>query len=145
VLLAVVLGYCFTYEPAPEVRVRWRDGVTPKRQEALERQFRLVNRNAVGDRFSYDLLDTRQRNVEALLRERDVDDTDRIDRQRIRVRPDAPYGQSWMWVAHRLPLLRIAGVVESVVAGCVLVLAVSVAVLMKKRPGFFRRRVPEAS
>ncbi len=39
VLLASAGAYHLPYEPAPLVRVRWRDGVTAQRRAELERRF----------------------------------------------------------------------------------------------------------
>lgn len=134
VLLGLATAYYFTYEPAPEIRIRWRHGLPTERVAELERRFRLVNRKPSEDRFSYDLLDTRPENVKALVNERDIEDTDRVDREGSTIPPDAPYGESWMWAAHRLPVLRTPGVTEGIVAACSVVLAASVAVLMRTRP-----------
>ncbi len=56
--------------------------------------------------MSYDLLDTRQSNVKALLRAPEAEDTDHINRSESIVPFDAPYGESWMWIGHRTPVLR---------------------------------------
>ena len=105
--LAFTGAYYLTYEPAPLVRVRWRDGVTAERRAELERQFLLVRPEPhEGRTISYDLLDTSRGNVEALLRTPEVEDTDHIDRAGSFVPFDAPYGESWMWIGHRTPVLR---------------------------------------
>ena len=49
------------------------------------------------------------------MREPDVADTDRVGRERFTLPLDVPYGTSWMWVAHRTPVLRIPGVTGAVV------------------------------
>ena len=36
--------------------------------------------------------------------------------------PDIDYGQSWMWIAHRIPGLRAPGIVEAIVMTCVIAL-----------------------
>jgi hypothetical protein len=115
VLVALGLAYYLTYEPAPEIRVQWRVGIEPQRRAELERRFLLVNPAPFEDRLSYDLLDTSRENVEALVKERDVADTDRVDRVNYAIPFDTPYGESWMWAAHRTPLLRVPGVVEALV------------------------------
>jgi hypothetical protein len=127
ILVALGAAYYFTYEPAPRIAIRWPEGIDPSRREELERRFLLVNPEPERDRFEYDLLDTSRANIEALVREPDVADTDRVSRERFTVPLDVPYGTSWMWVAHRTPVLRIPGVVGALVAVCVLVLVVGIA------------------
>jgi hypothetical protein len=126
--MLIVLGaaYYLTYEPAPQIRVRWRDDLEPERRETLERRFRLVNPSPFEDRLTYDLLDTSRRNIEAMMHERDLDDTDRVDQESYRIPFEVPYGGSWMWVAHRIPVLRAPGVVGGIVLTCVAVLAAAV-------------------
>jgi hypothetical protein len=122
-LLALGTAYYLTHEPAPEIRVLWRSGITAERRAELERRFLLVNRAPYEDRFTYDLLDTRLENIKALVNERDAADTDGVGRVFYTLPVDFPYGQSWMWIAHRLPVLRIPGVVEGTVGVCALVVA----------------------
>ena len=128
VLIAFTVADYLTYEPAPEIRILWRAGLDPERREDLERRFLLVNAMPFEDRLTYDLLDTRLENVEALVNERDIQDTDRVDRVGFTIPPDIPYGASWMWIAHRLPVLRIPGLVQGIVLACTLVLAASLGV-----------------
>ena len=107
VILSFAGAYYLTYEPAPLVRVRWREGLPPERRAELERRFLLVRPVLhEGRTFSYDLLDTRHSNVAELLEHPDAEDTDHIDRATATVPFDAPYGESWMWLAHRTPVLR---------------------------------------
>jgi hypothetical protein len=133
VLLVVGAAYWFTVEPAPEIRVRWQPGIDAARRAELERRFLLVNPAPFEDRLTYDLLDTSRANVEALVNERDIQDTDRVDREHFAIPPDVPYGASWMWVAHRLPVLRVRGVVEGILIACALVLAVSLGGMIESR------------
>jgi hypothetical protein len=140
-LVALGLAFYFTYEPAPEIRIQWRSGLTPERQAALERRFLLVNPRPVEDRLAYDLLDTSRANVEALVNERDVADTDRVDRVGYTIPFDIPYGTSWMWVAHRTPVLRIPGVIESIVLAAAVVLSAAAAIVRRRaRRGRLRAR-----
>ena len=107
VLLALAGAYYLTYEPAPVVRVRWREGLPAARRAELERRFLLVRPVPhEGRTLSYDLLDTRHSNVAELLGHPDAEDTDYIDRSTATLPFDGPYGESWMWIAHRTPVLR---------------------------------------
>ena len=133
ILLGLGLAYYFTYEPAPEIRIRWRDGLDPGRRAELERRFLLVNRAPFEDRLTYDLLDTSRRNVEALVRERDIADTDRVNRTNYTIPFYVPYGSSWLWVAHRTPVLRIPGIVNGLVLVCAAVLVVAAVGVMRRR------------
>ena len=106
-LAALALAYWLTVEPAPSIRVRWRDTVASEQQAALERRYLLSNPRAPIQRsIAYDLLDTRRRNIEALVRDPAVADTNDIDRNAFEVPFDTAYGERWMWVAHRTPGLR---------------------------------------
>jgi hypothetical protein len=133
VLLLLAGAYWLTYEPAPRIGIRWEKGVTSERQAELERRFSLVNRTVSEDRLAYDLLDTRQSNIHAIVHERDVYDTDGISRRDATLPPDYRYGESWMWVAHRTPVLRSAGVVEGIVVACGLLLLTSAGILIRAR------------
>ena len=106
-LTALACAYWFTYEPAPGVRVSWRPGIALEQQEALERKYMLSNRRGfMSGSLAYDLLDTTHANIEALLKDPAVVDTNDIDDEWMRVRLGTDYGDEWMWVAHRTPLLR---------------------------------------
>jgi hypothetical protein len=106
-LAALAFAYWFSYEPAPGIRVMWQPGVTLEQQTALERKYMLSNRRAPHLRsLAYDLLDTRRSNIEALVKDPAVVDTNDIEDQWARVRLGTAYGDRWMWVAHRTPLLR---------------------------------------
>ena len=132
-LLALGVAYALTYEPAPEIRILWRTGIAPQRRAELERQFLVVLPRPYEDRLAYDLLDTRRSNIEAIVRERDVANTDGIRQADFAVPADHPYGMGWMWIAHRTPGLRRAGVVEAVVATCLGMLVVCIAVIVRAR------------
>ena len=106
-LAALAFAYWFTYEPAPGVRVSWRPGIALEQQEALERKYMLAGRQApMNGSLAYELLDTTRSNIEALLKDPAVVDTNDIDDEWARVRLGTDYGNRWMWVAHRTPLLR---------------------------------------
>ncbi len=107
-LAALAFAFWFTYEPAPGVRVSWRPGTTLEQQETLERKYMLSNRRApLNGSLAYDLLDTTHDNIAALLKDTAVVDTNDIDDEWTRVRLGTDYGDEWMWVADRTPVLRI--------------------------------------
>lgn len=133
VLLSLAAAYWLTYEPAPQIGITWRPGISEERRADLERRFLLVNPAFENDRRLYDLLDTRQSNLKALIFEPDVADTDRISRSRYEVPFDIPYGQSWMWVAHRTPVLRIPGAVEVAAAAAVVSLVAGLVAETRRR------------
>lgn len=109
-LAALAFAYWFSYEPAPGIRVTWGPGVSLEQQAALERKYMLSNRRAPHPEqprsLAYDLLDTRRSNIEALSKDPAVVDTNDIDDQWARVRLGTAYGDRWMWMAHRTPILR---------------------------------------
>lgn len=127
VLLTLAATYYLTYEPSPRVGIQWRPGITAERRAELERRFRLVNPGLEDGRPMYDLLDTSRQNLEALVNERDVADTDRVSRERFEIPFDVPYGTSWMWAAHRTPIVRVAGAVPVLVSICLLLLVAGTA------------------
>ena len=139
-LVALAVAYYFTYEPAPRIAIRWASGIQPIRRQQLERHFLLVNPAADRDRVEYDLLDTSRTNIEALVREPDVVDTDRVSREGFTVPLDVPYGASWMWAANRVPVLRTPGVIPAIVTLCAAVLAVALARELRGRIGPGARR-----
>lgn len=121
-LAALAFAYWFTYEPAPGIRVRWRDHVSQELQESRERKYMLSNRRAphpdAPRSLAYDLLDTSRSNIEALVKDPAVYDTNDIDDEdAFQVRLGTAYGDEWLWVAHRTPLLRIAWVRWTLIFG----------------------------
>ena len=121
-LAALGLAYYFTVVPAPVINVRWREDVTAERRAVLERRFLLVRpRESEGRTVRYDLLDTSTRNLAALVDEPDVDDTTVINRLARTIPFDYRYGEGWTWVAHRVPVLRVLGVVEGLVVASVVI------------------------
>jgi hypothetical protein len=141
VLAALGITYYFTCEPAPRVAIRWREGLAPERQQALERRFLLVKPAPDRDRLEYDLLDTSRVNIEALVQEPDVADTDRVSREGFTVPLDVPYGTSWMWLAHRTPVLRLPGVLPAIVVLCA---AILIGVVVLELRGLIRGRARRA-
>ena len=109
-LAAFAFAYWFSVEPAPGIRVTWREGVSLEQQARLERRYLLANRCCPHEEqprsLAYDLLDTRQSNIRALLNDPAVEDTNDIDDEWARVRLGTAYGDEWMWAAHRTPGLR---------------------------------------
>ena len=135
VLLLAALGvaYSLTVEPSVRIGIWWRDGVTVEQRAKLERRFRLVNGVRSGTHFRYDLSDTRRENIESLVKEPDAEDTESVSRTSFVAPPDIEYGQSWMWIAHRIPGLRAPGVVEALAMTCLVMLGAGVGRLVKDR------------
>ena len=125
-LAILALTYWFTYEPAPAIRVRWRDDVTAERQAQLERRYLLVDPRAPMEdsprSLAYDLLDTSRRNIEAMVKDPELADTNDVDRNNFAIYLYTEYGTHGMWLAHRLPLLRY-GWVRWLVIGALAVMA----------------------
>ena len=140
-LAALAFAYWFTYEPAPSVRVRWRDHVTFDEQVSLERKYLLVNREGphpdARRSFGYALLDTRRSNIEALVKDSAVFDTNDIEDEegQFYVRLGTAYSDRWMWVAHRVPLLRYARVRWVLIAALALMVLAGSAGLWRAAPG----------
>lgn len=102
------VAYSLTYEPAPAVRVRWRDGTGDWRRTWLELKYRLGDPEAPqGLSYAYVLFDTSQKNIRALVTDPEVADTGDIDRKKFEV-PWATWQETsrGTWVADRLPGLR---------------------------------------
>jgi len=112
------VAYYLTVEPSVRIGVRWREGVSVEQRAALERRFRLVNGLSTDDRFRYDLLDTRRENIKALIENPNTEDTESVSRTLYVAPPDISYGESWMWVAYRIPGLRAPGAMETIVVIC---------------------------
>jgi hypothetical protein len=145
ILGAMGVGYYLTVEPAPVVRIRWVETVSETRRAELERQFLLVRPRAESPRtIDYDLLDTSWDNVVAIVRHPEVDDTRGIRQQPYEIPFDAPYGESWMWVAHRMPGLRVPGVPRAIVTASGLVLAGGVMRLFTRRRAGTTRPFPRS-
>jgi hypothetical protein len=139
VLVVFGVAYYLTYEPSVRIGVRWRDGVTMERRAELERRFRLVEPVSTETHIRYDLLDTRRENIEALVQDPNTEDTESVSRTLFAAPPDISYGESWMWIAHRIPGLRAPGVVEAIVMTCFVTLAAGIGRFAKSRR--MRRRV----
>ena len=127
-LLTLIGGaYYFTWEPAPLVAVRWRDGTTFDRRTQVERWFGLVRgRDLDGRTITYDLVDTRPANIRELLEQPEVEAAGDIDQTTYELPADVPYGVGGMWIGDRLPEARAYRVLPVVVAVCGLVIAYAV-------------------
>jgi hypothetical protein len=135
-LIAIALGatYYLTVQPSPTVSIRWREQVTDAQRAALERRFLLVKPAADEPRtFRYDLLDVSRSNLEAIVGEPAIEDIGNIDRHSLAFPADYPYGTSWMWLAHRIPVLRMRGVVPALAGVCVVVVVLGIAGMLKGR------------
>lgn len=133
-MLAAV--YWYTYEPAFEVTIRWREGVAWTRRVELERRFGLVERRNHERRSrTYDLIDTRPGNIRALAGQPEVEDSGIIDTRTFTVPPDAPYGRGWMWAGDRWPVVRQYRLLPLVVLACGLTIACAARREMRARGG----------
>ena len=124
-LVCLGLTYWLTHEPAPRVRVLWVDEVAPAQRASLERKYLLLNpRDQMSSgSLAYDLLDTSASNIQALVEDAAIADTNDIDRNTYVVPFDVEYGAEWMWLAHRTPVfrdLRVRAVVLAALALMVL-------------------------
>lgn len=109
-LAMLALAYGATSEPAPRIRVLWREGVTAEQQAALERDHFLLNgRDRMGEgSVAYDLLDTSRSNIRRLIEDPRVADTNDLDRDTFTVSDGTDSGNERTWVAYRIPGLREA-------------------------------------
>ena len=107
-LISLRVAYTITAEPAPAIRVRWRDGTGDATRAWLEWKYRLVEPSAPqGLSYSYVLLDTRTANIRALVKDPEVADTGDIDREKFEIPWEtANESRKFMWIADRLPLMR---------------------------------------
>lgn len=102
-----------TWELAPSIHVRWRAGVTVRQREASERRFMLSGAEQTNSTtWAYDLLDLSKSNIEALVRDDGVEDTNEIDRAQFEVSGLAPVGLRETWLLYRLPFPRYPLVLE---------------------------------
>lgn len=109
-LALLAAAYWATLEPAPRIRVLWREGIAAGQQSALEARYLLRNgRDRLPEgSVAYDLLDTSRANIERLVEDPAVADTNDIDRNAYVVEPETDRGDEWTWVAYRVPVLRAA-------------------------------------
>lgn len=107
-LVSLRTAYNLTREPAPGIRVRWRDGTSSPQRAWLEWKYRLEGRSAPqGLSYSYVMMDTSTANIRALVTDPEVSDTDDIDRERFAIPWEtANESRQFMWIADRLPVLR---------------------------------------
>jgi hypothetical protein len=127
-LASMRAAYDLTYEPAPSVRVRWRDGTGPWGRTWLEHKYRLVDPAAPqGLSYAYVLMDTSEVNIRAMVTDPVVADTGDIDREKFEVPWETAYvTRERMWAADRTPGLRQPTVRYAVLAALVAALAFGV-------------------
>lgn len=111
-LVVFGLAYWLTYEPAPRIRLEWRPDVTTQQRTALERKYLLVNPREplTNGSLAYDLLDTRESNIRALIEDPALADLNDLQPDVYAVPFDIEYGEAWMWIVHRTPGVRDARV-----------------------------------
>ena len=133
-LAALWATYYLTNEPSATVKIRWQAGLTAEQRTEKERRYLLVFQENTNDGWSrYDLLDTGRRNIEALVRDPDAEDTTDIDREALSVPFGAEYGKSWVWAAHRTPGLRESNVRWTVITGLAVVALVAAFAELRRR------------
>jgi hypothetical protein len=108
VLALMAAGGWLTYEPAPRIRILWDQDVPAAERAALEQKYALRNgRDRLPEgSIAYDLVDTSRSNIEALVGDPAVADTNDIDRDAHVIPPGTDRGDEWMWFAYRVPGLR---------------------------------------
>src|SRR4051794_28564087 len=85
-LVFMRMAYDVTREPAPSIRVRWRDDIPTWRQHLLEMKYRLDDpSHPQGLSYAYMLFDTSARNIRLMVKDPYVADTHDIDRERFEV------------------------------------------------------------
>ena len=118
-LVVLAVAYLLTVEPSPIIGVRWRDDVSARPQAELERAYLLVDGRAPNPDLprsvAYTLLDTGRQNIEALVTNPAIADTQFINRQSDTITSDAEKSGRRIWIAHRLPGLRRAMVRRTVI------------------------------
>lgn len=123
-LILINVTYWFTIDRAPSIKLRWRDDVSAARQAQLEQLYGLVDQHAPVTNsprsVAYDLRDTTRRNIEAMVTNPEVADTNDVDRDNFEVYLHTGYGENWMWWADRQPLLRSTTVRWSVLIALVM-------------------------
>jgi hypothetical protein len=128
-------AYWLTYEPAPRIRVLWRDGVTAHQQAEIEERYLLLNgRDRIpGGSVAYDLLDTSRSNIKSIVEDPAIADTNDIERHTYVVPFETQYGNEWMWMAHRVPLLRENRVRTALISGLALMTVFGTAIQIASR------------
>jgi hypothetical protein len=140
-LLVLGAAYRLTSEQARSIRVRWRADVSPQQQAELEHTYLLVNaRGVTGRSVAYDLLDSSQRNIKALVFDPLAEDTTDIDRRNYDLRASAAPVERRTWVGNRTPGLRNAAVLWTLIVGLAAIALAGVASLVRDLGGAAFRR-----
>ena len=96
-----------TLERAPEIHVRWAEGVGEESRETLaERHLLAKPEHREGNTWVYHLLDTSRWNIQALVEDPAADDTHELDRDAFKVAETASRGDVDKWAVHQVRFLR---------------------------------------
>ena len=106
--------YWQTAQQAPYVHVRWAEHVSSASRDYLERRFLLAQPTyREGSTWAYDLLDTSQGNIRALVEHADVADTHNIERASYTIPADGPSGSRRAWAAYQIPAIRVVALLPA--------------------------------
>ena len=106
IVALVFLVHAATAGPAAVLAVRWQPGTTGDVRRAFEREHLLVNAERRGpDNWGYDLLDRSSSNIEAIVGDSRVADTQGVDRTTFVVN-DESSDTAWTSALARVPGLR---------------------------------------
>ena len=96
-----------TLERAPEIHVRWAAGVGEESRGTLAERYLLEKpKDREGNTWTYNLLDTSRRNIQALVEDSEAADTHELDRDAFKVAETASRGDVDKWAVHQVRFLR---------------------------------------
>ncbi len=103
-----------TTSHAPTIKIRWKETVTDAERRSLEQTFQLVNAEATAPRsFNYDLIDSRQAVIKAIVQHAAVDATGDLDPVRFTISTAAERGDTVRWLWHRWAMFRSGQIVTA--------------------------------